>query len=142
MTAEPKQIDVSCHVDDRGFLFQIYKSYEFPGVKRIYVVGNFSENIVRGFHKHNEEWKGYFVVSGAAKFQVVDKGGRLKAYILSEKNPSVLVVPPKYSHGWVSLRKNTVVIGISDKTLEESLQDDLREDPFMFGSEIWSTKSR
>jgi dTDP-4-dehydrorhamnose 3,5-epimerase-like enzyme len=141
---KPEQIDVRCHVDDRGFLYQIYGNYssKFPDVKRIYVVGNFSKGTIRGFHKHMEEWKCYFVVNGSAKFVLVNEDKNISTYTLSSKNPSLLIVPPKYSHGWISLEDNTLLIGLSNKSLEESLKDDFRMDPFTFGKDVWKVKPR
>ena len=139
-----EQLTVACHVDDRGFLYQIYGKYEdrFPIVKRIYVVGNFSKGTIRGFHKHLEEWKGYFVPNGSAKFVVIDENKNVTTFILSSKSPSVLIVPPNHLHGWESLEEKTILIGISNKSLEDSLKDDLRMDPFAYGRELWDVKSR
>jgi len=141
---KPEHVAISCHVDDRGFLYQIYGNYEdkFPSVKRIYIVGNFSKGTIRGFHKHNEEWKGYFISNGSAKFVVVDENKKMSTYTLSSKNPAVLIVPPKYFHGWISLEENTMLIGMSNKSLEESLEDDVRIDPFTYGKEVWDVKAR
>jgi len=139
-----EQIPILSHVDDRGFLYQIYGNYEdkFPPVKRVYFVGNFSKGIIRGFHKHKEEWKSYFVSSGSAKFVVVDEDNKISVYILGSRNPAVLIVPPEHFHGWISLEENTTLIGMSNKSLEESLNDDIRTDPFTFGRELWEVKAR
>lgn len=143
MSSEPKQISLKCHVDDRGFLWQIYGNYEgFPLVKRIYVVGNFSKGTIRGFHNHMHEWKCYFVAKGAAKFILVDKREEIRTYTLSTRDPSVLIVPPQFSHGWNSLEDDTLLIGLSNRSLEESKKDDIRTDPFKYGKEIWEVKMR
>jgi len=141
---KPILINLECYIDDRGFLYQIYGQYKdvFPELKRVYVVGNFSKGIIRGFHKHLYEWKGYFVVLGSAKFVTIDENKNIGTYILSIRKPAVLIVPPNYYHGWVSLEDNTILIGLSNKSLEESLSDDIRIDPFAFGKEIWETKPR
>lgn len=141
---KPEQVALTCHVDDRGFLTQIYGNYneKFPAAKRIYVVGNFGKGTIRGFHKHEREWKCYFVCNGSAKFVVVDKKKGVSAYTLSSKSPTVLIVPPTYFHGWLSLEDNTMLIGISNKSLEESLEDDARIDPFSFGKDAWEVKAR
>jgi len=139
---KPEQINITCHTDDRGVLYQIYGSYKFPELKRIYVVGNFGKGTIRGFHKHEEEWKGYFVTNGSAKFVVADEDRNLSTYVLSSKNPTVLIIPPRYDQGWISLEENTVLIGISNKSLEESLKDDIRTDPFTYGREVWNVKAR
>lgn len=139
-----EQLEIKCHVDDRGFLYQIYGSYsnKFPEVKRIYIVGNFNKEVIRGFHKHMDEWKCYFVTTGSAKFILVDGDKNISTYILTSRNPSILIVPPKYFHGWKPLEDNTLLVGLSNKSLEEALKDDIRIDPFTFGKDIWKVKSR
>ncbi|HVP92711.1 MAG TPA: WxcM-like domain-containing protein [Acidobacteriota bacterium] len=137
-------IPIASHVDDRGFLNQIYGGFEdkFPSVKRVYFIGNFGKGIIRGFHKHADEWKCYFVCNGSAKFVIVDENKDISAYTLSQRAPSVLIVPPTYFHGWASLEENTTLIGMSNKSLEESEADDVRIDPFTFGKEVWEVKPR
>jgi dTDP-4-dehydrorhamnose 3,5-epimerase-like enzyme len=141
---EPNVIALSCHVDERGFLYQIYGGYAdmFPEVKRIYVVGNFGKGVVRGYHKHMDEWKSYFAVRGSAKFVTVDEEKRVSSHTLSYRNPAVLIVPPRYFHGWVSLEDETLIIGLSNKSLEDSLKDDVRIDPQSFGKDVWEVKNR
>lgn len=141
---KPEQLALTCHVDDRGFLYQIYGNYEgkFPCVKRIYVVGNFGKGTIRGLHRHTEEWKCYFVSTGSAKFVIVDENKDVSTHVLSSKNPSILIVPPGHPHGWISLEENTILIGVSNKSLEESLKDDSRIDPLTFGREVWDVKAR
>lgn len=149
--AEAKLIPLEWKVDDRGYLAQIFNAD--LDVKRVYVVGNFSKGTIRGFHGHMKEWKYFFVVRGSAKFVIIghkvsegvkepDKlKGKIQAFVLSGKNPRMLAVPPEHYNGWVSLEDDTVLIGLSDKTLDETLKDDYRIDPFTFG-DVWSAKAR
>lgn len=141
---KPEKIDIKCHVDDRGFLYQVYGNYpdKFPEVKRIYIVGNYSKGVIRGFHKHMEEWKCYFIAIGSAKFVLVYEDKNISTHTLSSKNPSLLIVPPRYFHGWISLEDNALLVGLSNKSLEESLKDDIRIDPFTFGKDVWEVKPR
>jgi dTDP-4-dehydrorhamnose 3,5-epimerase-like enzyme len=139
-------VPVKCNVDDRGFLYQIYQITDnvFPDLKRIYVVGNFGQGTVRGFHKHLEESKCFFVANGTVKFVLVDDTQpkpEINTIVLSSKNPTILVVSPNIYHGWVSLEENTLLIGMSNKTLDESLKDDFRIDPYTYG-DIWAVKDR
>jgi len=84
------------HLDDRGILYQPYaREYD---LKRIYVIRNWKANIIRAFHKHNEEFKAYFVVQGTVKFIVIIND-KPQVFILSDKELSVLEIPPKYLHG-------------------------------------------
>jgi len=91
---------------------------------------------------HKQETKAYFVISGSAKFVVVDGEKNSSTFTLSPHNPMVLLVPPKNYHGWISLQEDTVLLGLSDRTLEQSLEDDYRIDPMSFGNEIWSVVPR
>jgi dTDP-4-dehydrorhamnose 3,5-epimerase-like enzyme len=136
---EPRLITIPVHIDDRGFLWQLF---EREDIKRVYAVGNFDKNTIRGFHLHHEESKWFFVVSGSAKFVIVnEKNESVQSFILSEKRPAVLYVPPGNYNGWRPLEDGTILIGMSDKTLEESKKDDYRADPNKFG-DVWSTKNR
>lgn len=136
---KPKLIVIPAHVDDRGFLWQLF---EGDNIKRAYAVGNFDKGIVRGFHLHREESKWFFIVRGSAKFVTVnEKDETVQNFVLSEKRPAVLHVPPGYYNGWKPLEADTILIGMSDKTLEESKGDDYRADPLKFG-DVWSVKNR
>jgi len=143
---EPRVIELEAKVDDRGFLYQIYERMpELPEVKRIYLVGNFSKGMIRGFHRHEREWKLFFVARGSAKMVVVRENNRgspqIWTFILTTRRPRLLVVPPGNHNGWMSLEDNTLLIGLSTHTLEESLRDDFRVSPQKFG-DIWEVKPR
>lgn len=136
---KPKLIPIPAHVDGRGFLWQLF---EGGNVKRAYAVGNFDKNTIRGFHLHREESKWFFIVWGSAKFVTVnEKDETIDSFVLSQKRPAILYVPPGYYNGWKALEDGTILIGMSDKTLEESKKDDYRADPFEFG-DVWSVKNR
>ena len=135
----PKLITIPAHVDDRGFLWQLFEGNH---IKRAYVVGNFDKGTVRGFHLHREESKWFFIVRGSAKFVTVnEKDETVQSFVLSEKRPAILHVSPGYYNGWKALENDTILIGMSDKTLEESKKDDYRADPFKFGN-VWEVKNR
>jgi len=143
--AGPKVLPIPSHTDDRGRLRQVLGSYpdEFPGVERAYVVGNFGKGTIRGFHMHRAEWKAYHVLRGAAKFIVVSESSdERQSFVLSESEALVLVVPPTYYHGWVSLTDDTLLVGLSNRSLKESEADDYRIDPMKFGPGIWEVKAR
>lgn len=144
--SQARVIDIEPKVDDRGFLYQVYQvDPALPEIKRIYVVGNFSKGTIRGFHKHQIEWKLFFVARGSSKMVLVKERGEeepeIQTFILSTKRPQLIVVPPGYYNGWMSLEDETLLIGLSTLTLEESLRDDFRVSPYKFG-DVWEIKSR
>jgi len=143
---QPKLIELEAKVDDRGFLYQVYQAApDLPEIKRIYVVGNFSKGTIRGFHKHEVEWKLFFVARGSSKMVLVrerEEGPpEIQTFILTTKRPQLIVVPPRYYNGWMSLEDETLLIGLSTLTLEESLRDDFRVSPYKFG-DVWEVKPR
>lgn len=142
-----KLIPVKTFVDDRGYINQIIQHSDgvFPKLERLYLVGNFGRGIIRGFHKHEKEWKCFFVINGAAKFVLVKETKNqpeIDTYVLTSKNPQILIIPPGIWHGFMSLEENTILLGISNFTIDETKADDYRIDPFNFGKEVWEVKPR
>jgi len=142
-----KLVTLDWKIDDRGYLAQVFHSADklFPEAKRIYVVGNFERGMIRAFHGHKQESKYFFVLNGSVRFVLVGmnlENPKIESYVISARKPQVLVVPPGTYNGWQSLEENTLLLAISDKTLEESLNDDFRLDPLHFGKDVWKTKPR
>ncbi len=138
------KLPIKTELDDRGFLYQIYGDNltVMPSVKRIYIVGSFSKGTIRGPHSHKTESKAYCVVSGSAKFVILDAERKVSTEVIGMRSSTLLVIPPNHPHGWVALEDGTILVGMSDRTLEESLSDDVRLDPFSVGADVWSTKPR
>ena len=135
----PRLIPVIANVDDRGFLWQLF---EGDNIKRTYIVGNFEKDTIRGFHMHKKESKWFFVPRGAIKIVTVDSSSNdIQTFVLSDKQPAVLYIPPGYANGWKALEEQSLLVGMSDKTLEESKGDDYRSDPMEYG-DVWSVKAR
>lgn len=124
-------------VDDRGYL-SFVNDFDFSNVKRFYSVCNHDINFIRAWHGHEREAKYVYVVKGTILLglveldkynkDVVGKIEDVKKFILSDKNPSVLYIPPGYFNGFKNLENDTRVIFYSTTTLEESKGDDIRLD--------------
>jgi len=136
-------------VDDRGTVSFI-NEFNFKGVKRFYQVKNFSTSTIRAFHGHLKEGKYVYVVKGTAIVAAVkmddikapSKNNEVKRYILSDKQPKILYIPPKHANGFRSLEKNTHIIFFSTSTLDESQGDDYRFPPDYWGKEVWEVEDR
>lgn len=141
---KPKIIDIDQCIDDRGFLYQIYNLDLSEKIKRVYLVGNFSKKTIRGMHYHEREWKYFFVPKGTVKLIVSPENkpsDKTFSFILTDKKPSLLIVPPKHYNGWIALEDKTILMGMSNFTLKESLTDDKRSDPLAF-KEYFRVKDR
>jgi dTDP-4-dehydrorhamnose 3,5-epimerase-like enzyme len=144
----PKSINLESHVDDRGIFIPFLSSLEklpFSSLpaKRNYLVYNFGKGVIRGFHLHKKEWKYFLIINGAAKFIAINpkKTKEKFVFIGSEKNPLLIVIPPGYANGWVSLEEKTILLCCSTSSLEESLKDDIRINPLKWG-DLWKVKAR
>ena len=143
---KPYVIELEIYDDDRGFLVPLTNELSPENIRRVYVVGNFSKGIIRGFHYHFKEIKMFYIVKGAAKFIAInpDNPNEKYEFVITERKPKVVVIPPKYANGWVSLADNTLLVSMSSRTIDEIREDkdDVRYDPFKWGKEIWEVKAR
>ena len=62
--------------------------------------------------------------------------------LLSDKNPKILFIPPKYANGFRPLELDTRIIFFSTSTLEESEGDDYRFPVDYWGNEVWEVENR
>jgi dTDP-4-dehydrorhamnose 3,5-epimerase-like enzyme len=115
-------------VDDRGSVRYV-NDFNFENVKRFYQVENHKSGFIRAWHGHKKEGKYVYVSSGTALIGVVNmETEEISKFILSDKSPKILWIPPGNYNGFKSLEENTKIIFFSTTTLEESLNDDIRED--------------
>lgn len=146
---KPFAYESKVSIDDRGIFvpwLQNTDQLEYaPGlkIKRIYYVYNHEAGIVRGFHFHEKEWKIFTICSGAAKFVALDPKNPTEkfTFVSSSRKQNVIVIPPGFANGWVSLESNTVLICGSTASFDESINDDKRRDPYEFG-DVWGIKPR
>jgi dTDP-4-dehydrorhamnose 3,5-epimerase len=146
---EIQLIDGGIAVDDRGTL-TFANDFDFYGVKRFYQVQNFSTSTIRAFHGHRREAKYVYVAKGSAIVAAVklddmetpSKDLKIHRYVLSDKNPKVLFIPPHYANGFRPLEEDTRIAFFSTSTLEESKGDDYRLPPDYWGHEIWEVEDR
>lgn len=103
-------------------------------IKRFYTVQNKKKNYVRAWHGHKIEAKYIICLKGKAKISAVKISNYKKPskknnpyhFILNDKLPNVVYVPPGYANGSKSLTKNMKLLILSTSTLNNSLKDDYR----------------
>lgn len=149
MIKDVAQIDLVARLDDRGYLIEIIRATDpyFTAFGQVYLVGNFSKGTIRAFHKHGELWDWFFISHGAAKFVLVDDRKESPTYkeqnifIVSQQNPSLIVVPPGVYHGWMSLEDDTQMISTASEVYRRGNPDEIRIPPDSFG-DVWTVKGR
>jgi dTDP-4-dehydrorhamnose 3,5-epimerase len=135
MNDEVRLIRGGLATDDRGEVGFV-NEFDFADVKRFYMVSNHRRGFIRAWHAHRIEGKYVLVVKGAAmvcgvKIDDWDQPSRdlqIHRYVLSERLPSALYLPPGYANGFMSLTDNAKLLFFSTATLEDSLGDDIRYD--------------
>jgi dTDP-4-dehydrorhamnose 3,5-epimerase len=131
----PQLIRGGIAVDDRGDV-SFVNDFDFSQVQRFYMVANHRRGFVRAWHAHKNEGKYVLVVKGAALVCGVEiddwttpsKNSEIHRFVLGEKSPSVLYLPPGYANGFMSLTEDTKILFFSTSKLEDSLDDDYRFD--------------
>jgi len=125
---ETKILNGGISVDDRGSV-RFVNDFNFDGVKRFYQVENHRCGFIRAWHGHKKEGKYVYVINGSALIGTVNmETEEIKKFVLSDKSPKILWIPPGYYNGFKSLEENTKILFFSTSTIEESLGDDIRKE--------------
>lgn len=113
-------------IDDRGSL-RFVNDFSFSDVKRFYQVENHDINFIRAWHGHRFEGKYVYVAKGTALVGAVNlETEEISKFVLSDKSPKILFIPPNYANGFMNLEKDTIIMFFSTSTLDESKGDDIR----------------
>ena len=148
----PQVVHLEVHEDDRGFLTELLREDwgVFPPIKQVYVVCSPLRYTVRAWHKHDKLWDAFCIIRGRARFYCCKRNEdgtftKPAEFILSDKLRSVLIVPPRYFHGWQSLSDNCVLVSIAsecydrDNPDEERIPYDALEGQY---GDLWKVKFR
>ncbi len=146
---EPTIIRGSLAVDDRGQV-SFANAFSFEGVRRFYMVENFSTEVARAFHGHLRENKFVFIAAGSAIVAAVAlddpacPSAKFKPhrFVLSARNPQILHIPAGYANGFRPLEPGTKIIFFSTATLEEAANDDYRFPADYWGADVWRVEPR
>jgi len=128
MENECKLINGGIFIDDRGPL-RFVNDFNFNDVKRFYQVENHEKGFIRAWHGHKKEGKYVYVVKGTAMIRTIDidNESRTEKYVLSDKQPKILFIPPGKYNGFQTLEEGTILFFFSTSTTEESEGDDYRQ---------------
>lgn len=123
-----KLLNGNTFVDDRGTL-KFVNEFNFENIKRFYQVENHERGFIRAWHGHRKEGKYVYVVKGSIWVGIVDMEDEKNAerYVLSDKTPKILFIPPGKYNGFQTLEEGTIVFFFSTSTIEESRMDDIRQ---------------
>ena len=136
MQNEPTITKGSVFKDERGILQ--YVNEKHPGnYRRFYIITHPDTNIVRAWQGHKIEEKSFFVVKGSFIIAVVQPLNfenpssleKPEFFTIHEENNLLLKVPGGCYTGIRAFTPNSILLVLSDVTLEESKKDNFRLPP-------------
>ena len=135
----PKELDLETFVDDRGIL-SFSNKLNLSSVKRFYTVQNFQKNFIRAWHAHKKESKIFILLKGAFLISCVkidnwkkpSKKKKVYKFFTSDENKKIIFIPSSYANGFMSLRDDSTLLVLSNRSVSESIKDDFR-----FNSHYW-----
>lgn len=121
--------------DHRGILNSL-NNFHFDGIRRGYFIHHPDDSVVRGWHGHQNERKWFYCVKGAFSLAVVkpddwdNPSDDLipEIFHLNEKNSQLVCVPVGYANCLKAWEPGSVMMVLSDKILEDALEDSWRYD--------------
>ena len=147
MSKKPSKIIGDKFFDNRGSVSFINK-FNFPNIKRFYILENYDINYIRAWHAHRKEEKFFTCVSGSCQISCVqvknfkqpNKKSKIYSWVLTAEKPEIIYVPKSYANGTMNLSHGTKILVFSTSTLKNSLQDDFRYDHKYW--DPWEIKKR
>jgi dTDP-4-dehydrorhamnose 3,5-epimerase-like enzyme len=135
-----KIYNINTAADDRGYL-RFCNEFSLSNYLRFYDVSNYEANFIRAWHGHKNESKAVIVRQGSAMICLVkidnwvkpNKNLKIEKFFLSHESPKILEIPAGYANGFKSLEPKTRITFYSNKTVEDSLNDDFR-----FAFDYWN----
>ena len=129
MIKDVKLVELVAHVDDRGYLIEIIRANDshFTKFGQVYLVGNFARGVAEFILRDDRP--------DSPTYE------EMNSFVLSSRNPSLLVVPPGVYHGWMSLEDDTQMVSTASEVYNRDNPDEVRVSPNSFGVE-WEIKGR
>jgi dTDP-4-dehydrorhamnose 3,5-epimerase len=132
---EPTFIGGEVNKDERGMLTS-FNRFDLSNYCRFYKIKHSTTRTIRAWQGHQFETKAFYLVRGSFFIAVVKINNwnnpsevlRPKIFHLDETKSGVLIVPPGYANGFKAKKSESELIVFSDKTLNESIEDDYRFD--------------
>lgn len=130
-----KTYSSNIHQDERGKLY-FFNDFNLNEVKRMYQIENKDTSIIRAWQAHKIDRKWFYVLEGAFELVLVklddfenpSKNLNVEKFIISSDEKKIIEVPGGFANGFRALQENSKILVFSDKTLEESKNDDFRFD--------------
>jgi len=141
--AEPQLIELEPHEDFRGTWTRVFDSvplkeaFNFREIRQVSISSSKSKHTIRGMHyllPQAEEWKFIHCQRGSVLDQLVEVSPqslakrRIRKFDLSQDQPTLLVVPPGWAHGFQTLEDETTLLYFMSADYNSTLERGFRFD--------------
>lgn len=121
--------------DERGQISSL-NSFHFEGVRRSYFIHHPDVDVIRGWHAHQFERKWFYCIKGRFSVALIkiddwdnpSKDLKPEIYHLNDKSSDLVCVPAGYANCLKAWDEGSIMLVLSDKTLEEAADDSWRYD--------------
>lgn len=132
-------IEGEIFTDHRGHISSL-NSFHFEGVKRCYMIHHPDPSVIRGWHGHKNERKWFYCLKGdfsVALVKIDDWENPSETLIpeifhLTDSKSQLVCVPAGYANCLKTETAGSMILVLSDKILEDALEDSWRYDSRMW----------
>lgn len=123
------------HADERGTLW-FNNRFDLASVRRFYIIKHPDTSVIRAWQGHQHEHKYFMCIKGSfvVAWKEIDESNTPRndaeaAFeILRSDENRVLSIPPGHANGLKAILPDSEIMVFSDKTMEDSMDDDIRFD--------------
>lgn len=137
---EPRLLDIETFADERGQV-RHYGGFQLPNIKRVYFVEPGEPGEFRGWHGHKYESKVFRCIKGSFTVNLIlvedweaPSGLHFHSFELSESEGNLVIAPPGFANAITSRESGSIMMVMSDRTLEQSQDDDYRYEQGSFST--------
>ncbi len=136
----PKITKGGCHTDPRGILFY-NNDFDATAIKRIYVIENATNEIIRGWQGHKMEQRWFSAIKGSFKILLIKidnwenpaKNLEMLTFTINADTLEVLHVPQGYVSSIQAMEEGSKLLVMADYLLGE-IKDEYRFESNYFKS--------
>lgn len=125
------------NVDERGRLMEILRSDDeiFKKFGQLYMTTNYP-GVVKAWHYHKKQTDNVCCLKGKIRIALYDDrsdsktNGEVNEFIIGEKEPMIISIPPGIYHGWKCISKiESIVISLPTEAYNYKKPDEYRLPP-------------
>lgn len=136
---EIKIIEGGIFTDYRGKLLHV-NNLDMSEIERFYVLHHDNTEVIRAWHAHQHEKKWFYCIKGSftTAFVKIDnwenpsRDLKPEIFELSAKKSQILCIPEGYANGIKANEPDSILLVLSNKTLDVAVHDSWRYDADMW----------